>query len=109
LGGSDASNKAELKILCKDAEIYKNTNAGLLVFEVQREENNLTAIMKGVGWVNKEEGRTKAFLSFGIFELCECIVYSDKINNHLALHLLKLTSILHILTPPQPSFPQAQD
>ena len=54
LGGSDASNKAGLKILCKDAEIYKNTNAGLLVFEVQREENNLTAIMKGVGW---EEGR----------------------------------------------------
>lgn len=50
LGGSDTSNKAGLKILCKDAEIYKNTNAGLLVFEVQREENNLTAVMKGVGW-----------------------------------------------------------
>ena len=50
LGGSDVSYKAGLKILSKDADIYKNTNAGLLVFEVQREENNLTAVMKGAGW-----------------------------------------------------------
>ena len=49
------------------------------------------------------------FIVISTFVQCECIVYSDKINNHLALHLLKLTSILHILTPPQPSFPQAQD
>ena len=75
--GSDASTKAGLKILFKDVEIYKDTDAGLLVFDVQGKENRLTAVMEVVGG-NGGRGRTKAFLGFGRFELCEYIVCSEK-------------------------------